>query len=219
MDAVNLHSFPNASSMPFSPMVMERNVSSAPEALIKLGSHYEVSSTAVVPVAGAILVLVEGQPVIITTGKPLADAGEAKTASPRIAVQDLDFIREKLSLSVTQISELFGVTRKSVYDWFEGASPRPTMMEKISVLTTVLSEMPSTTDLSRLKAVWKLGGATPSFLSIIGDDTLDANSLRVALAEKLDELAPRLVPTSRAVPSRNAIDFRSADAERHTDFG
>lgn len=219
MDAVNLHSFPNASSMPFSPIVMARNVSSAPEALIKLGSHFEVSSTAVVPVTGAILVLVEGHPVIIATGKPLADVGEVKAASPQMSVQDLGFIRERLSLSVTQISELFGVTRKSVYDWFEGASPRPMMMEKISALSAVLTEAPAAADLSRLKAVWKLGGATPSFLSIIGDDTLDANSLRVALAEKLDELAPRLVPSPRALPSRNAIDFRSADAERHTDFG
>lgn len=116
--------------------------------------------------------------------------------------ESLDQIKERLSLSVTQIAELFGVTRKAVYDWYEGAEPRPTMASRIATLSAVVAEEFPGMALQRLKAVWSVPVSNKSFRAVLNDDSIDPADLKTALSEKLRELAPRIMPA----PLRSAKD-------------
>lgn len=107
---------------------------------------------------------------------------------------NLNSIKEKLSLSVTQMAELLNVTRKSVYDWYEGAEPRPSTIARINMLVEILHIASPELDLRRLKSIWKVPLKGQSFLAVLNDEKLDENNLRQALADKLHELSPRLAP-------------------------
>jgi len=112
---------------------------------------------------------------------------------------NLDAIKEDLGLSVTQLAELFDVTRKSVYDWYDGAEPRSNTLVKIDALMEALASIPAEVDKKRLKALWKVPVENQSFLSVLNDERLDSTNLGRALSDKLHQLSPRLV--SSAAPS------------------
>jgi transcriptional regulator with XRE-family HTH domain len=135
-------------------------------------------------------------------------------------VNALDFIREKLSLSMTQLADLFGVTRKSVYDWYEGAEPRSNSAKRINILQNVLNAMPEGDyDLRQLKSVWNIEVNGASFRSLFEDDRLDESHLEAALKEKLNELSLRLVPARASThkASQQLGGAWLADIERSAD--
>ncbi|MDD5135682.1 MAG: hypothetical protein PHP01_09790, partial [Phycisphaerae bacterium] len=109
----------------------------------------------------------------------------------------LDLIKDCLALSITQLAELFGVTRKTVYDWYEGTEPRPKAVNRMEILIEVLNKASPEVDLARLKAVWNVPVSGTSFRAVLGDDNLNADTLQKALLEKLNELSTRMVATTR----------------------
>ena len=108
----------------------------------------------------------------------------------------LDLIKDRLALSITQLAELFGVTRKTVYDWYEGTEPRRNAVNRMEILIEVLNRASPEVDLARLKAVWNVPVSGTSFRAVLGDDNLNAGTLQKALLEKLNELSTRMVATT-----------------------
>lgn len=136
-----------------------------------------------------------------------------------VAAERLDLIKDRLALSITQLAELFGVTRKTVYDWYEGTEPRRNTVNRMEILIDVLNRASPGVDLARLKAVWNVPVSGTSFRSVIGDDNLDAGTLQKALLEKLNELSTRMVATT--TPMRKTTsqfgEAQLAEFERQTE--
>lgn len=102
-------------------------------------------------------------------------------------------IQDRLSLSITQVAELFGVTRKSVYDWFDDKSmPRASVINRTETLLDIIKESPRDVDLSRLKTVWNIPTSGQSFLAILNDESIAVDRLKECGMQKLIELSPRL---------------------------
>lgn len=132
----------------------------------------------------------------------------------------LNPIRERLSLSITQLAELFDVTRKSIYDWYEGIEPRSATVTRIEILRQALDAIPSEVDLKRLKAVWNIPVSGQSFRAVYHNDKLDSGSLLTELTKKLNELSPSLVKKTSS--PRKATDklgtSHLTDLDKHADF-
>lgn len=168
------------------------------------------------------VLLVDGRPVfVLTEDRPAAMASKDEpTAQPVVLAQRLDWIKDRLALSITQMAELFGVTRKTVYDWYEGKGQRSATTVRMEILIDVLSLAPPDMDLHRLKAVWGIAVSGKSFRDIFGDDKLNAAALRAALNEKLNGLSPRMVATPRfsQKPDTQFGEAQLAELDRRTDF-
>lgn len=149
--------------------------------------------------------------------KPICTANLKSLGSQN---EKLDLIQSKLGLSITQVSELFGVTRKAIYDWYDGAEPRRNIQNKIETLIDLLGEMPESIDIGKLKAVWKIPVSGKSFLTAFNEDNADLLSYRTTLKEKLDELSPKLVSTSISEIKTNPQLGKAhlAEFDRRTDF-
>lgn len=131
----------------------------------------------------------------------------------------LNLIKDHLSLSVTQLAELFGVTRKTVYDWYDGTEPRPKTINRTEILLDVLNRAPPEVDLAKLKTIWSIPVSGASFRKVFSDDNMDAETLQNALVEKLNELSSRMVSTAN--PMRKTIpkfgEAQLAEFDRSTD--
>jgi len=137
-----------------------------------------------------VIILVDGTPILITEKNIETDTAATQSDSFK---EQLASIKSDLSLSITQLAELFGVTRKTIYDWYEGTTPRQGITSRMSILIDALKSMPSDTDLTRLKTVWNIPVSGRSFCSIFNDDVLDELSCRKKTDKKLHELSPRMV--------------------------
>lgn len=138
-----------------------------------------------------------------------------------LSVRDnLDAIKDDLGLSVTQLAELFDVTRKSVYDWFDGAEPRQNTLVRIDALVEALSAVPAEIDKKRLKGVWKVPVADRSFFAVLNDEKLDASNLGQALSDKLHQLYPRLLSSAASSVRASAAlgNAHLAEFDRQGDF-
>ncbi|MGO4309141.1 hypothetical protein AB4Z35_04570 [Pseudomonas sp. KB_15] len=184
----------NASSMSFVPIRRSReNQASAPSLVAKLFNLLleTASSTAPQMKQGAIF-LIDGHPVLISTPREHAAPAVQEKTETLSLVDQLNAIKDFLGLTVTQISELFKVTRKTVYDWYDGADPRPNFVARISALYHLVRSRADKLDLKNLKKVWNLPLNGQSFIDLINTPA-DQHQLEVALSEKLDELAPRMI--------------------------
>ena len=144
-----------------------------------------------------------------------------KTSNLQIVAvaERLDLIKDRLALSITQLAELFGVTRKTVYDWYEGTEPRRNAVSRMEILIDVLNKASPEVDLTRLKAVWNVPVSGTSFRTVLGNDNLDAGTLQKVLFGKLNELSTRMVATT--TPMRKTTsqfgEAQLAEFERRTD--
>lgn len=144
-----------------------------------------------------VVLYVDDQRIVVEPETASQEAGDtAVTAQPVLLRDRLDEIKNRFSLSITQMAELFGVTRKAVYDWYEGAEPRSLTTSRIEVLLDVAEQLPNGVDLRRLKTVWNIPVSGRSFRSVFCDDSLDTENLRSALLAKLHELLPRMAATT-----------------------
>jgi hypothetical protein len=161
---------------------------------------------------------VNGRPVVVVRqpvqpDRPL-DASTVESAVPG----QLDQIKSQLDVSVTQLAELFSVTRKTVYDWYEGQSPRNAKSDRIQALVDALDQRRNI-DLKRLKAFWNIALPDGSFRATLQNDTLSGLDLTAALTAKLDELSAEMAAMAR-VPRRGAPyagESTLADAEHRSD--
>lgn len=218
-----------ASSMPFAVNLAEvmASVSSSSSVATQLAQlvtpTYKATTTQLSSLApkGAII-LIDNQPfVFVQKTAPHTDERSRVIAQTVILSVRLDQIKDRLGLSITQMAELFGVTRKSVYDWYEGAEPRNQTTTRIETLIDVLDTMPETIDLRRLKTVWNIAVSGQSFRAVFNDDNLDATSLRTDLKAKLNELSPRMVATTNPVHKKATPlgESHLSDIDRLADFG
>lgn len=171
------------------------------------------------------LVLVDGMPLIIALAAETASqtklTQENSNIPPVTLAESLDLIKDRLALSITQMSELFGVTRKAVYDWYEGAEPRAAMINRIETLIDIINTARPDIDLQRLKAVWNIPVSGRSFIMVFGDDSISIDTLRTTLVEKLDDLSPRMVKKTNSTQKTTSQfgESRLAEFDRRADFG
>jgi hypothetical protein len=172
-----------------------------------------------------VLVLVDGMPLIIAPAAETAShtklTQENSNIPPVTFAESLDLIKDRLALSITQMSELFGVTRKAVYDWYEGAEPRAAMINRIETLIDIINTARPDIDLQRLKAVWNIPVSGRSFIMVFGDDSISIDTLRTTLVEKLDDLSPRMVKKTNSTQKTTSQfgESRLAEFDRRADFG
>ncbi|MDO8843877.1 MAG: hypothetical protein Q7V32_06000 [Methylicorpusculum sp.] len=166
--------------------------------------------------------LVDGQRVQVELCKDQLTEISQKTSNfPSLAVPErLDLIKDRLELSITQLAELFGVTRKTVYDWYDGTEPRRNTINRMEILIEALNGTSPEVDLARLKAVWNVPVSGTSFRALLGDDNLNAGTLQKALLEKLNELSTRMVATTSQMRKTSSQfgEVQLAEFERRTDY-
>lgn len=125
-------------------------------------------------------------------------------------------VQKELNLSITQLADIFGVTRKSIYDWLDGAEPRAGSQSKVEILADIAKSSP--VNLSKLKNVWSIPLSGTSFKNIIQDEALDYESTRALALEKISELAPRLANSEKARPTKIRMgNAHLSDLERNID--
>lgn len=142
------------------------------------------------------------------------------TAEQIAFIDQLNPIKDRLALSITQVAELFGVTRKSVYDWYEGVEPRANTRWRMEILIDALSSIPAEADMQRLKVVWNIPVSGQSFRAVFNNDKLDKKSLPTKLKSKLQELFPRMVKGTSSI-CKTTTQFGNAhiaEFDKHADF-
>src|SRR5260370_25265884 len=68
--------------------------------------------------------------------EPRSVVSRRKELAPS-AADSLSKIREVFGLKMSELSQIFGVSRRAAYDWLEGATPKPEMSSRIYQLNTV----------------------------------------------------------------------------------
>lgn len=138
----------------------------------------------------------------------------------------LDEVKDSLGLSITQLAELLNVTRKSIYDWYDGSvEPRIQSINRIEAVINTLNSLSTidkeVIDLKRLKVVWHIPVNGESFCSILNDDKLTVTALNEKLTTKLVELTPRMVKKTSSLKNTTiqVRDAHLAEFIRETDFG
>ncbi len=172
------------------------------------------------------VIIVDGSQRLLIRMTRANNCQESKESITSAATQENAFIdrltpiRERLSLSITQLSELFGVTRKSIYDWYDGAEPRAATIRRMEILADALNTIPAEVDLKRLKMVWRIPVSGQSFRTIFNDENLEAESLLIDLKAKLHELLPRMVKKD-SVPHKTSVQLGQshlAEIDRYANF-
>jgi DNA-binding transcriptional regulator YiaG len=187
--------------------------------IIPLGNQTSTSPNQVARSKPFLLLTANGDEQIVIPQVNLTD--KALDPVGFLSVRDnLNTIKEDLSLSVTQMAELFNVTRKAVYDWYDGAAPRTASIVRINALVEVLAAAPAEADMKRLKSMWRVPVADRSFLAVLNDERLDITNLRQALSDKLHQLSPRLAtPIGPSIRSSAALGkAHLTDLDRQGDF-
>ncbi|AOZ13601.1 hypothetical protein AA042_13815 [Pseudomonas lundensis] len=166
---------------------------SAPTLAVKLFNLlYDRAVSTAPQMKQAAIFLIDGHPFLLSAANEAESPAVAEVEKLGFADQ-LNEIKDFLGLTVTQLAELFKVTRKTVYDWYDGADPRAGMGARIETLNHLLHSLAFEVDMKRLKQVWNLPINGESFIDAV-NSTIDHYDLKAALERKLEELAPRMVP-------------------------
>ena len=167
-----------------------------------------------------IIILIDGQRLLISSGINKDSEVNTVTQQSNSFKDQLNDIKTDLTLSITQLAELFSVTRKTVYDWYEGTTPRSGVTSRMNILIDVIKLTPSDVDLSRLKTVWNIPVSGKSFRLIFNGETIDELSFRTTLEEKLHELSPRMAEKTGYQRKTSVQLGKShlAEFEKHTDI-
>lgn len=209
---------PNASSMPLD--VSELGLLGGRHSAVMLegGFFKTTAATDVVTKEGGVQVIIDEQLVTVHfRANRIEDAPSSSVLSLSTG-ERLDTIKNRLGISITQLADLLGVTRKAIYDWYDGAAPRTAMIGRINSLTDAIAEF-GDSDLKRLKAIWGIDAPSRSFRSTLQNDTLVGPQLTAALVAKLNELSDEMAAPTMS-PRRTSIDIGSAhlaDIDRHSD--
>lgn len=131
----------------------------------------------------------------------------------------LEVIQGELGLSITQIAQLFGVTRKAVYDWLDGSEPRVNIANRMELISSVINQNSAQLNLKRLKGVWLTAVNGRSFIDILSDESLDEASRLAEATGKLEELAPRLGQEAPKLSKTFLGSAHVSDIDRVADLG
>jgi len=166
-----------------------------------------------------IIILVDGQPLLISSGTNKNSDENTVIQQSHSFKGQLNDIKTDLTLSITQLAELFSVTRKTVYDWYEGATPRNGVTRRMNILIDTIKLIPADADLTRLKTVWNIPVSGKSFRFIFNDEVTDELDFRTTLEEKLHELSPRMAKNmgSQRKATVQLGNAHLVEFEKHTD--
>ncbi len=130
-------------------------------------------------------------------------------------IENLRRLKESLLLGISGLAELLGVTRKTVYDWFDGAEPkRDGRSAKVAALRTGVEKAISADERATIKRIWDLPLADGGTLrSILGAGDEDA----VQLEAKINSALPELKSATGATEQSNSRSSRSDFGLAHTE--
>lgn len=131
----------------------------------------------------------------------------------------LEDLQTNLGLSITQLAQFFGVTRKSIYDWLDGTAPRTANTRRLDIMSAIIAANGDRINLKRLKGVWLTSVNGQSFMDIISEDSLGDEEKIAKASLKLAELAPRLGPQAKQNTKTYLGNAHSSDIDRVADFG
>ena len=93
----------------------------------------------------------------------------------------LKTIRTGLSLTMTDLASVFGISRPALYGWFQGSTPRSELYDRLWSLSTI-AEAVSVLQIPRVSSIMRVPLASGrSFLQMISDPSQD-------LKEAVDQL-------------------------------
>lgn len=116
-------------------------------------------------------------------------------------IDDVQWLRTSLNLSMAEVATLFKVTRKAVYDWLDGSKPRTGLAERIGAMRALFERnLPEES-----RQVVRQFFDTPieekgTLLSILRD--IDIKSLAGEGEATLKTLAPRIAQFSADINSK-----------------
>ncbi|MGE8100334.1 helix-turn-helix domain-containing protein [Pseudomonas fluorescens] len=188
---------------------------------ILVKNEYESNWTGLQPTRKNSIVFVNKETadirISLTTTTSLKKEKNKDNTNVILFADQLEAVQEKMKLSITQVAELFGVTRKTVYDWYEGkTTPRSAASNRLEILSEITNSKPKNFDIGRLKTVWNVPISGKSFLSVIQDENLNPVELREEASKKLAELGPRLAPTAANGTAIYLGDAHTSDVDRDT---
>ncbi|WP_150306348.1 helix-turn-helix domain-containing protein [Pseudomonas saliphila] len=168
-----------------------------------------------------LIITVDGNPAELTRNIVAVQlsAGTGKEIAAISFKAQIENVQDQLGLSITQIAQLFGVTRKTVYDWLDNAAPRANALNRMEFVTDLIRQNESRLNLKRLKGVWQMTVNGSSFIDIVLDEELDQDSRMAAAMAKLEELAPRLGRTAHKLGKTYLGNAHANDMDRVADLG
>jgi DNA-binding transcriptional regulator YiaG len=129
------------------------------------------------------------------------------------SIDDVQWLRNSLALSMAEIANLFKVTRKAVYDWVDGSKPRLGVPERIHAIRLLLENGFPKDCLPYVRQFWSTSNDdSPSLLSILRDH--ETKDLTVSAEPSIRKLAAQVqsfVAQLKAKPIRQGIERSHAD--------
>lgn len=129
-------------------------------------------------------------------------------------LDDVKWLKENFSLSMSEMAGLFNVTRKAVYDWFDGSRPRQQMSEKIACVREILEKGIQKEHRRFVRQFWNTRGENGAALI----DVLKAQEFTSELAAKgalaIDNMAPKIaqyIERNQSTRQRHAIGHGNTD--------
>ena len=118
-------------------------------------------------------------------------------------INQLNIIKNKLNLTIQQLTILFNVSSKTIFDWYDEVNePSYDTRQRIEALVSALNIVTPNANLKRLKCIWKIPFYNKSFLAIF--QTVQIDTLFEQLNQKLREMSYLLmtheVPSSSTSP-------------------
>jgi len=161
---------------------------------------------------------ISGNWTIETLNLPEDVSSSIGTSHPNAArnyIEELRWLKDSLSLGMSGLAELLGVTRKTVYDWFDGVEPkRDGRLAKITALRKALEAGIDIDSLILVKHVWNFPLANGGTLrSILETGEEDAAKLQVKISGAFRELEKEIVALKQRNSRLSRNNFGYAHAE------
>ena len=127
---------------------------------------------------------------------------------------DAKWLKDNFSLSMSEIANLFGVTRKAVYDWFDGSKPRQQMSDRIAGVREILEKNVKSDHRKYVRLFWSTridGDASLLDLLKLPESTPEIIANSTHLMEKINARIGDYVERNDSKRSRNAIGRTNTD--------
>lgn len=157
----------------------------------------------------------------LLSGKPFSPVWTRKaseSSAPAIAAldgaADARWIKDSLHLSMSDVAALFGVTRKAVYDWFDGTSkPRAHFSERMAAIRSTLQGACTSEQLGLLRQLWSAPLAGEESLAGILKSVDASTASKAKIKAALEELEPRMAELTQRLQSQPRHDLGRAHIE------
>lgn len=151
---------------------------------------------------------------VLTAGGELLQAKPSPAASPAPDWQvNLRWIKSESAVTISALSDLFGVTRRAFYGWLDGTVPkRGGSQVRIAVFKDVLGAMQSTQQRMALFSLMDEAVEGETFRAVFQSSTDDVDEFRERLDAMVAKLAPALERQAKRI-DRTVGSSRSFETE------